>query len=404
MALPTIAEIDAAVPAAGTPNRALTNAVLKGMLPSRYLGQVATRGKYLEGKFGAGTNQMSSRIQHFATENMRGSRLRFVNYYGTSATSPGAAATVTVSLEYPAGTINRVKFSGSNTGTIADGGELYSDPLDFDIPAGAFFYEHCKFASTVGALYCLSAQLVDKSVSGASTPDNTATGAITGMFGGNFVYGFTEAVGYTDKPTVLIIGDSREAGAGDVTGYGTNCLGASERALGTGNIAFVNVSCSGAPTWQFAYNSPAKLKDIANRVSHIIIAGGINDINGGNTAAQTKTNFEAVIAAWNPSGKKPTFILTVDPYTTGTYDTAAGQTIWDSAKEVIRVAHNLQVRQCSLVGQWGCFDTAIQVEDPAAPGKWKSPGYTTEGLHGSTLAAISKTLSMPVNFGAKAFF
>jgi len=363
------------------------------IVASAYLGQVATRGKIPEQKYGPSTNQISSRIFHKATASLKGAQLRYVNFYGTAGVGTGSAATVTASIEYPVGTTpQRVTFSASNSAVIADAGDVWSDPLPFDVPAGAIFIEHNKFANTTGFARQLTQSTVDKAQIGASTTDNTGTGSQTGMVASGSVYGFTEVRGQTDQHSLLFLGDSTFAGSGDNNGYQTNAIGACERAATALGLAFVNFGVSGAPSWNWKTNSntytgppPASITDVMNRVSAIILCSSINDINGGSSAAAFKSDLEGVIALWNPGGRKPFYLTTVPPLTTSTdsWATAANQTIPDAPKEAVRVAHNLAVRRNQIVGMTGVVDFAACVEDPANPGKWL-PFTTVDGTHPST--------------------
>lgn len=371
---------------------------------SVYLGQVCTRGRHPEAKYPSTNPQIQSRIQHFARAQMRGTIFKYVNYYGAAETAPGGTVTITASIEYPIGTLNRLTFSGANSATIANGGDVWSDPLQVDIPDGAMFREWIYGAwSGTDCIYNSSSQNVDLSKIGASVTDVTGTGVTTGMTGGRFTYGFVAAIGYTDKPSILILGDSRTGGVGSYTAYGTNDTGNVPRPIG-GSYGYINLSGTGVSLKQFHTLSTTKLKSLAQYCTHVVLAGGINDLDGGDSADTLRTNAGLVITDYAGT-TKPAFLCTVEPYTTSTdsWATAANQTIWSGTKDTQRQAYNAYIRSGNFPGMWGFFDLAAQVEDSANLGKWLTPGLTTDGLHGTLLGELMESRAVnPSYFGSKA--
>lgn len=373
-----------------------------------YLGVVAS-GKYPDGQFGGGANQIQSRVQHFANANMNGFQLKYVNYKGPAEDASGGSLTLFVSIEYPLGTFTRVTFGGSSSAVIASGSDVLSDPVAVSIPDGAMFREW-TFAtfSGVQALYAVSSNYVDRfRIAASGLTDNTMSGNITGMSDGNFVYRAVAVIGMTNKPSVLILGDSRASGASGNLAYGTNDLGPQAGAIG-GTFGYINLSVSGAAMWQFRINSTSKLTSLANYCTHVIIAGHINDINGGDNAAACKANAEGLITKF-ATGKKA-YVCTVEPYTTSSdsWATEANQTILDSTKNTQRVGYNNFIRGGQIIGAVGYFDIAAEVESVAAPGKWLSAAsatanagqYTNDGLHGNRRADLKMSKAInPALFG-----
>lgn len=376
-----------------------------------YLGQVATRGRYPEAQFGASANQIKSRIAHRARDSMFNFQLRYDNFKGPNEDASGGALTLFSGIEYPLGSFTRVPFSGASSAAIASGSSVVSDPVPLFIPDGALFREW-TFATWAGAqgLYSVSSNYVDLSQTAASgLTDNTTTGVTTGMGAGNFVYGASAIIGLTDKPSFFLIDDSR--GSGNPLAYGTNDLGHIAGALG-GAFAYINAACSGAAMWQFRVNSTAKLTGLAGYCSHVIIAGHINDLNGGDTGATCKSNAEGLITKF--AGTKPAYVCTVEPYTTSSdsWATEANQTIWDATKNGHRNTYNDAIRAGTIIGAAGYFDIAAMVESVAKPGVWLAGDSATLnkgvycdniGLHGNRRAELAMMKAVnPGLFGSRA--
>jgi hypothetical protein len=376
-----------------------------------YLGQVATRGRYPEAQFSSGTaQQIMSRIVHFARAPMVGAKFLYLNTYGaqppSSAPATGGVMTVRASVEYPIGTFTRITFGGNASATIADNDQALSDPLSVTIPDGALFREWCWASNSAGVLWSHTSQNVDATAYGATAPDYTAAGGTSGMSGQNACYGATAIIGMTDKPSVFILGDSRQSGLGTYLAYGSNDVGNIPRPV-SGSYGYINCAVSGAPLWHFYYSagSVARFKPLSAYCSHIVIGGGINDITGGDTAAALKTSIETLISTYNPQGDKPVFICTTEPKTTSSdsWATVANQSIADSTKEGYRLTHNENVRSGNIVGAWGYFDLAKPVED-AATGKWLAPNYTGDGLHAGPKGELAQMTAVnPSYFGTKGY-
>lgn len=369
-----------------------------------YLGVVATACRLPRNKDAAPSTQRSSRIQHFARAPMRGATFRYVNYYAPTLTASGGTMTLRAAIEYPVGTMTRLTFGGLDTAAVASGVHTTSDPLTIDIPDGARFREWTWIENAAGALYFTSADNVDLSAVGATVTDATGTGDTTGMTAGNKVYGATAIIGHTDKPSILILGDSRGAGSAATGRRNANDLGAVPIAI-SGAFGYTNLSVGGATLAQFAA-AGANLTELAAYASHVVIHGGINDLNAGTTAATLEGHVNSIASAFNPNGDKPVYVTTVEPYTTSTdaWETEANQTIWDATKNTQRLSYNSTVRGGGLVGLWGIIDVAAMVESTASPGKWAVPDLTDDGLHANRRGDFLASRAVnPAVFGSKAY-
>src|ERR1039458_1619381 len=108
----------------------LTPAFSGSLSAHPYEGLVASRTRMLSSTPSVGNHQINFRSAHFAAETLSTIRIVSSNFYNAGGfggnpiadTGRGAATTITASVEYPAGTFTQIKFSGSATGSIPDGG------------------------------------------------------------------------------------------------------------------------------------------------------------------------------------------------------------------------------------------------------------------------------------------
>jgi hypothetical protein len=126
-------------------------------------------------------------------------------------------------------------------------------------------------------------------------------------------------------------------------------------------------------------------------VTRAIDEYGINDFNAGRTSAQLLTD-KASIRGYIPT--VPWFECTTMPKTSGTWATAAGQTIWDATKNTQRVTHNNALR-ANIPGVEGIVDLAQLVETttsdevgPVKDGGVFIGGLTIDGTHPNTRAVL----------------
>lgn len=350
-------------------------------LVAPYLGQIASPTR-IATEFFTTNKQIMSRTVHSARDNISSLQLIFPNWYvggnPYQEVAPGASATLTASIEYPKGVFNQLKFSGSATATISDGGQATNDALAINIPDGATFWVRTFYRNTAGIIYTDKvAGAGNYAVSGLS--DLTMTGEVVDGFAEAFCYGPCAIIGMTNKPTIGLLGDSRASGEGDLLDD-TCFTGNVMRSLG-GRLAVLSLSRNGdrASRW---VDYSVKRKALLQYVSHIVVEYGINDImNAGADAATVKTRLETIIA----DIAKPAYIVTLEPWTTSTdaWATVANQAV--TAAEAERLAHNANVRSGNIAGAIGFFEIADAVESSRNSGKWKAPGYTADGQHSTQL-------------------
>ena len=133
----------------------------RGSLSFLYEGLVATRARMMGSPPSVGNHQIMMRSAHFATETLTSIRIVFSNFYNANRNggSPildsgrGAAASITASVEYPAGTFTQVKFDGLATGSIPNANVLFSDYMTVSIPSGAQFWVRLFTNNPAGIIF-----------------------------------------------------------------------------------------------------------------------------------------------------------------------------------------------------------------------------------------------------------
>ncbi|MFZ6765220.1 SGNH/GDSL hydrolase family protein [Pseudoroseomonas sp. WGS1072] len=273
-------------------------------------------------------------------------------------------------MEYPSGHFYQLTFAGQLSAYLQDGAERLSDPLPVSIPAGARFWEWTYYEGTTGVLFCMTNNQVDAAILGEPVPPRWP---VPGMAPSSRVYGATAIIGVTDRPAILLLGDSRAAGTmgGSIGNDGGNVLPSISR-----DFAFINAAVPGETLWQ-ALTAANHRRSLARFCSHVVISGGVNDLMG--TDAQQVIETVTRLVATFPL---PVFLVTVEPFSSGGFQAAdGGDQVINPIFEARRRLYNQAVRD-GIPGAAGYFDIASLAELPGHPGKWR-PGLTEDGLHGN---------------------
>jgi len=371
-----------------------------------YIGQVATRSYLANTKSGASTRGMC-RTAHLATEDLTSLRVMYPAWYVTNGsnsaeTASGVDLTYKVGLEYPAGYVTPVTWSGAPTKTATSGADTgLSDACKVAVPKGARFWLRVYVTSPTAAILSYipaSGTILDVANgeaceygTSAVTDRSWSTGAITDS-GSNAITAPIAIVAYTTKATFLLLGDSRDAGSGGAPNARGD-TGELAPSFGAAGYAYINAGIGGDYATR-QVKSYAKRSALAQYNSHVVIEGGVNDFGtslGNRTDAQVRADRLALARLFRD---RPVIGTTISPYTSGTYSSAGGQTV-DANTPAIQ-SFNTWMRTVPSPFA-AVLDIASVTEDPAAPGKWKSPGYTADGLHATTLGYSAIETSGVIN-------
>jgi lysophospholipase L1-like esterase len=331
-------------------------------------------------------------------------------------------ATVTASVEYPAGTFTQLKFAGVASGSALSGKILFSDllTLGFTIPAGALFWIRIFFVNANGVYFTdnsnggqANASYGDQSSSGTGAlVDLTMSGSITND--GTFCYRPACILASSNLLSVGLVGDSMAEGVADIDEpnpfIGDLGLLAKTLAnicpcvnLGLGGTTLQTSPPGGHEFWGKPGTARAQLLPFC---TDLIIEVGANDLNpfvSSRTAAQLAADLQSFINTTLPSlgvvAGAHMYLTTFPPHTTSTdgFTTAANQT--PVANEAERITYNNMVR-AGVSGITGFFDVADVVESARNSGKWKA-GYTgaSDGLHPNPAGYAAISSSEVINIG-----
>jgi len=341
---------------------------------------------------------------HIARDAMSRIRLAWPNWYINSSgveTGTGSTMSIEASVEYPQGVFTRVPFPTGLTGSIPSGETLWSNWFSVNIPAGATFWTRAFVQNTQGvvSLVMASHHADDGREIGTSLINKVDGGTIAAPSTAN-EYGPCAIVGLTKRPTHALIGDSRTVGSND-TQDATGDTGILARTIGE-NDAYINLGCGGDQLARFM-DSHTRRKELIDLCSHVHIAYGTNDLGTGSAeAADLAALFEAARTTLHAGTHAPNrryYAYTVAPRSTSTdaWATTGNQTtLFNNAR---REAFNDLVR-AGLTGFNDFFDVASVEETSEGSGIWNAPGWTTDGVHETQLAALAIKTSTIIDVSA----
>lgn len=292
-------------------------------------------------------------------------------------------------------TVYRLFFGGQASTTITAGrGVILSDPLWIDTGAATDFVVRSYgkwtgtllLAATPDSTVVLTGEgcnrgtnLTDRTMDAydAATPGNSGSG----LFTPTAVHALLDA----EVPVIGLLTDSIGKGTNDTgptANYGWK--GYIQKSLGNA-LPWVYTGRGGHRIWYLATRDDGERSALMNAgITHLILAMVTNDVWIGRTKAQILADQQTVCDRYRSYGVK-TYITTCPPRTTGTYTSAAGQSLYDAAKEPVRLDYNADVRaNWAVYGHAGLIDIASVIEDAANPGKWVSSGgiaRTNDGVH-----------------------
>jgi hypothetical protein len=374
---------------------------------TQYTGLVATRARTLNTK-NVSFGEALSRSAHVATTDISALQLVFQNFQiqstsGGLETGSGQPATVEASIEYPAGVCTRVKFGGSNQGSMpavsasgatSEVGVVFSDLTSISIPNGATFWIRQLFKSPTGGAGfwhgVRDSALGDiLNIAGVGTyasnhPYIDGTGSLTHNGATNYLPPLA-IIGPTNSASIIMAGDSIMYGQGD-TAVADSRYGLIAHAMPT-TTPFLNLSLPGEKATGFLTHAPGR-SQLFPYCSHMVTNLAINDFGASDTPANVAAALTALAAAFPSRVTK--YLCTVTPRdtTTDSFATLANQTPLTKAS---RDTHNANIRGGLISGYAGYFETEGPMVDGgagASTGKWIVNGTanypTTDGLHPTT--------------------
>lgn len=354
-----------------------------------YLGCVATRCYVPTNTTGNVTAQ--GRTMHVAKQSIGSLQLLLSNWSTLSSleAGPGAAATFTASIEYPAGVIAaQILFGGATSGICFNGENILSDvaQLATVIPKGATFWTRRWSSCSAGNCYVglLAGTGVDNSNFGPALPDLTMTPGTNPAAATVNGHAPTAILAYTTQASVLLIGDSVVHGGNDAYTAAPGDQGIFARSVGQ-SCGYIDASLAGESAASFVAVH-AKRVALAAYCSHVFCDYGTQDLAAG--AATWLTNI-GLIAGYFAG--KPFYQSTLIPRTTSTdgWITTTNQTV--TANEAARLVINAHIKNGNIPGLAGYFDTQRALESSYESGFWgwtpgtiapaTAPWTSADGVH-----------------------
>jgi lysophospholipase L1-like esterase len=345
-------------------------------------------------------------------------RFHFNNWAwdGTNLVEIAAANTITTkaclkygSLFYP------VSIRGQRSVTLDPWGEIVTDPIAVELPAGAeaeLQFQVLTPASGTAPRGHQGGGPGVATVAGYVTGDSVdATSGITNAFvdfwGPSAVTG---TVYGAPKPQLAIFVDSIGAGLADTTaGSSASNSGGSKGGpwswitRGINNtVPAVRIGGPGDLLQNVVTGKAGHRLAYATGASSAVMQMGTNDIaSNGRTLAQLQADISTWATMMRNRGVSGLWLCTLLPRTTSTdsWATAANQT--PLASESVRVAYNNWVRNTavSALGLNGYIEVADTLETSRDSGLWKVNGSaqyaTPDGIHPNSAGAILASAAWP---------
>lgn len=296
--------------------------------------------------------QMMSRSSHFARASVTTLKIAIPNWVWAAHAEAGVggAPTCEASIEYPAGTFNRLLFSGADVGTLPSASYLLSDQLSISIPSGAQFwvriYRSGFSAGMVPIVLRRISALGEQSAYGTAVANMVMGGTI----GNTGSPQFKPCAIITDNASLtapLLLGDSRCFGVGE-SGDGQGDTGELARGFGM-DVGYINMGIgSDRSDWWLA--SHTNRASMAQWCSHVVCQLGINDLGASRTAAQLMQSIKDIRAVFPD---KPFYQATV----TVSQASVGAQATFNAARVAFNDILRLWVAEFS-----GYFETADVLE------------------------------------------
>jgi hypothetical protein len=360
--------------------------------PAPYLGLVGTRNFVPNSTFSS-TGGWNSVTPFYARDDITALGIGLANWYlvaGGGETSPANVQTNFASIEYPDGVFTQIKWGGATSVALTSGQTVFSDLIPISIPRGALAKIRRYQTNTSVLLFCagdleppMNTALGDKVEQ--SVTNKTMGGTITDS-GNGAIIPISAIVGMTKRPSIAAIGSSRLIGFKDNVVDATGDSGYAR--LFGGSFGYVSMGLAG-DSMAAVVSSGAKRMALAQAcASHLWIDPGLNDLNGGGTAANVLGYINTITSQWPDKSK--VIINTEGPWTTGAWSTTVGQTV--KSWEAQRVALNTGIR--ALTGYNQIVEAADYDETARNSGFWKNPvsggsTFTADGTHENSPTLIA---------------
>lgn len=314
-------------------------------------------------------------------------RFRFTNAYGSSPVEIQAAALARAagspgSGEIDAGTSRALRFRGAPGAVIPPGGVLYSDPLEFDLPALSPVAVSVHFGAISSTV--ITSHAGSRTTSFIQSGEAVAAATMNGATRTDRWYviaGMEVLAPSAMSGTVVVIGDSITDGRGSTTNGNdrwTDFL--ADRLVGNSATARVAVGNLGIGGTGVSLAQSRFRRDVLdqNGARWVVVFIGVNDIGGSSSAPATIVDnlisaYTGMASQARARGLK-VYGATITPF--------GGSGYYSTDHEAARQSINQWIRTTAVTsGVYdACIDFDAAVRDPANSVNLL-PAYNSDNLH-----------------------
>ncbi len=319
-------------------------------------------------------------------------RVQFSNLFGNGSVSIKSAhialckATPLVDSTIDTTTDTALAFSGTATVTIAQGQEVWSDPVSFTVPPLGNVTITTAFGTVPSNVTGHSGSRTNSYIqTGSSTVNAASMTSATSTEHWYFISGIDVMAPAADK-AIVAIGDSITDGRGvdiNKNNRWTDDLSARLQAMGaTSNVGMLNQGIGATNLVGTGTAAQARFsRDVLGQsgVRYVIVFDGVNDIGGGASFASMKPVYDSMISQAHAQGLL-IYGATITPFGANSYYTAA--------HESVRQQVNTYIKTPGVFD--GVLDFDAAVTDGGNPPKlqsqyatWTSADGSGDGLHPS---------------------
>ncbi|HZL19654.1 MAG TPA: SGNH/GDSL hydrolase family protein [Polyangia bacterium] len=378
--------------AAGTTGAAGTGGPVGGAGVTHWVGTWAASPYYDSGNQPPASlsNGVLRQIAHVS---IGGSQLRvqFSNLFGNGSATIKSAhiaickATPLVDSTIDITTDTALAFSGTGSVTIAQGKEVWSDPVSFTVAPLGNVTITTAFGTVSSDVTGHSGSRTTSYIqTGSSTVTATSMTAATSTEHWYFISGI-DVMAPASSKAIVAIGDSITDGRGvdiNKNDRWTDDLSARLQAMGTtSNVGMLNQGIGATNLVGTGTAAQARFsRDVLGQsgVRYVIVFDGVNDIGGGASFASMKPVYDSMISQAHAQGLL-IYGATITPFGANSYYTAA--------HEAVRQQVNTYIKSGVFDGVLD-FDAAVtdggnppKLQTPYAT--WTSADGSTDGLHPS---------------------
>ena len=318
-------------------------------------------------------------------------RVQFSNLFGNGSVTIKSAhialckATPLVDSTIDTSTDTALAFSGTETVTIAQGKEVWSDPVSFTVPPLGNVTITTAFGTVPSQVTGHSGSRTHSFIqTGSSTVNAASMSSATSTMHWYFISGIDVMAPASCKATVAI-GDSITDGRGvdiDKNNRWTDDLSARFQGMSaTSGVGMLNQGIGATNLVGTGTAAQARFsRDVLGQsgVKYVIVFDGVNDIGGGASFASMKPVYDSMISQAHAAGLL-IYGATITPFGANSYYTAA--------HESVRQQVNTYIKSGVFDGVLD-FDAAVT--DGGNPPKlqlayatWTSADGSGDGLHPS---------------------